>query len=90
MQDAVYAVLLLEASMQSTNSLVKDLDPLHTVFPRDPVGEYENQAERVLRGLQLNEIWEEERGRIELIKRGVVMSDQFPPALSRVVSDGGQ
>ena len=44
-QDAVVAVLLLESSTDSSNSLVREgLDPLHTTFPNKPLDVYEKQV----------------------------------------------
>ena len=45
MQDAVVAVLLLESSTDSSNSLVREgLDPLHTTFPNKPLDVYQKQV----------------------------------------------
>ena len=40
----VYAILLLESSKETSGSLIKGLDPLHTVFPNDPLAENEAQV----------------------------------------------
>ena len=40
----VYAILVLESSKETSGSLIKGLDPLHTVFPNDPLAENEAQV----------------------------------------------
>jgi len=70
-QDAVMAVILLESSTESSSSLMKGVNPLHTAFPTDPIAEYTTQARMVLTGLGLSNIWTEEKDRLEQVVRKV-------------------
>ena len=68
-QDAVMAVLLLESSTESSASLIKGQNILHSAFPADPLKEYLTQARMILTGLGLTEIWQEEWSRVEELRR---------------------
>ena len=66
-QDAVVAVVILEASNESWNSLIQGCNLIHSDFPPDPLEEYRNQAEAVLTGLGLQELWKEEVARLDML-----------------------
>ena len=66
-QDAVMAVLLLESSCASS-SLTQGGNVLHSSFPEDPIREYKAQARKILSGLGLTELLQQELERIETIQ----------------------
>merc|ERR1712142_327125 len=68
-QDAVMAVVLLESSTESSSSLLKGVNPLHTAFPVDVMSEYSTQARLVLTGLGLSNLWTEEKNRLEEVMK---------------------
>ena len=67
-EDAVSAVLLLESSTESSSSLIRGHNILHSGFPADPLSEYKSQARLILTGLGLNDIWQQELERIEQLQ----------------------
>ena len=67
-QDAIMAVVVLEASNEATASLIPPCNLIHSDFPRDPMAEYRVQARLVLTGLGLTELWEEEQVRLESLQ----------------------
>lgn len=91
--DAITAISLIEASMQSSSIVVDSPNTLHTAFPSDPMEEYANQgnlnqviatvffleitiviltnflaAELILRRLELDHLWENEKVYLENLK----------------------
>ncbi len=48
--DAINAIILLEISFDANPSFLDDVNPLHTMFPDDPISEYFAQAEHILTG----------------------------------------
>ena len=48
--DAISAIVLLEVSYESNASFLQNVNPLHTMFPRDPTEEYSIQAKYILEG----------------------------------------
>ena len=74
--DAVSAVLLLEAAVESGGGQAEagegellfrigGENPLHSVFPKDPNAEYRLQAETVLTRLELQHLWKKEKERLD-------------------------
>ena len=64
-QDAVYAVLLLESSTESSSSLIQCRNILHSGFPSDPSAEYKIQVQHILTGLGLTDILQKELSRLD-------------------------
>ena len=64
-QDAVMAVVILEACNDSWSSLIQGCNIITSDFPPDPLEEYRVQARAVLTGLDLHHLWEEEKVRLE-------------------------
>ena len=62
--DALFAVILLETSAESSSSLLGASNPLHATFPKDPEAEYRQNAERILCSLDLNHLWRKESTRL--------------------------
>ena len=79
-QDAVMAVVILEASNESWSSLIQGCNLIHSDFPTDAVAEYRVQARQVLTGLGLTELWEEEEARLEVM---LTMEPRVPPTLTQ-------
>ena len=75
-QDAVMAVVVLEASNEATATLIQSCNLVHSDLPPDPVAEYKVQARQVLVGLGLTELWEEELARLEALQARQSSSDQ--------------
>ncbi len=73
-EDAVWAVLLLESSSESAflcgtsspSSSSCRVNPLHSTFPTDPVSDYWTRAKEVLVSLLgLEDLWSGERRRLQ-------------------------
>ena len=67
-QDAVMAVVILEASNEAQATLIQTCNLVHSDFPLDPVAEYRLQARAVLTGLGLAELWQEEEARLDSLQ----------------------
>jgi DNA helicase MCM9 len=85
--DAINAIVLLELSFDSNPSFLSGINPLHTTFPADPLEEYKIQAEVILTGLGLSQLWDKEKrrlqGQLTVIKEKPRPMEQSPRPLTK-------
>ena len=64
--DTINAIILVELSYNSNPTFLPETtNPLHISFPEDVEEEYKFQAEKILTALDLGDLWEKEKQRLE-------------------------
>lgn len=88
--DALYAIILMEISVDSAREVLPRLSPVQATFPDDPRATYRSFAKQILMSLNLEYLWRAEEKRLDEedamdilepqpnLRRGVSVVPHFP------------